>query len=85
MSKNKNPKYVVRKSFDVSHITEFLIDEVREGNITWREAIEEAALTAVRDQWFEERFDSKDLIGMEIDTETGDCSWDMQEDYQLTY
>ena len=84
MSK-KNKPYIVKKSFDLEYITDFLIDAVKDGEMTWKEAIREAALQGVKDTWFDDRFDSKDLMGTMIDTDTFECEWEMLEDYQLNY
>lgn len=81
--KNKPKPYKVRKQFDVDHITDFLISEVEDGNITWRDAIKDAALSAVAEGYFDDRFDSKDLMGTEYDIDYGIVEWELQEDYQL--
>ena len=87
-NKNKgcpNKPYTVRKQFDLSHIIEFLISEVEDGNLTWRDAIEDAAFSAASDIWFEDRFDRKDLMAVSTDMETGIVEYDLQEDGQLYY
>ena len=84
--KNKPQPYIVKKSFDdLEYIADFLISEVEDGNMTWKDAIREAVLDGARTQWFDDRFDTKDLIGTTIDTDTFECEWEMLEDYQLNY
>ena len=80
-----NKPYTVRKQFDLSHIIDFLTSEVEDGNMTWRDAIEDAAFSAASDVWFEDRFDRKDLMSMSTDMETGVVEYDLQEDGQLYY
>jgi hypothetical protein len=80
-----NKPYTVRKQFDLSHIIDFLISEVEDGNLTWRDAIEDAAFSAASDVWFEDRFDRKDLMAVSTDMETGVVEYDLQEDGQLYY
>lgn len=78
-----NQPYTVRKQFDLSHIIDFLTSEVEDGNMTWRDAIEDAAFSAASDVWFDDRFDRKDLMSMTTDMETGVVEYDLQEDGQL--
>ena len=80
-----NKPYTVKKKFDLSHIIDFLVSEVEDGNMTWRDAIEDAAFSAASDIWFEDRFDRKDLMCVSTDMETGIVEYDLQEDGQLYY
>jgi|LauGreDrversion4_2_1035121.scaffolds.fasta_scaffold15293_9 hypothetical protein len=80
-----NKPYTIKKQFDLSHIIDFITSEVEDGNMTWREAIEDAAFSAASDVWFEDRFDRKDLMSLSTDMETGIVEYDLQEDGQLYY
>jgi hypothetical protein len=80
-----NKPYTVKKQFDLNHIIDFITSEVEDGNMTWREAIEDAAFSAASDVWFEDRFDRKDLMSLSTDMETGIVEYDLQEDGQLYY
>lgn len=80
--KNKNKPYKIAEHFDVEHITEFLISQVEDGEISIEQAIKHAALEGAANEWFDTRFNMNDLIGMEYDTELNRVEWDMQKDYQ---
>ena len=80
---NKNKPYKIQEQFDIEHITDFLISQVEDGEMTIEQAIKHAALEGAANEWFDTRFKLDDVMCIEYDTETNIVEWDMQKDYQL--
>ncbi len=82
---NKNKPYKIEQDFDttsVDCIADYLIEAVKDGEMTWKDAIKQAAFEAAAIEWFETRFTYNDCIAVEYDIEAGRVTWDMQKEYQ---
>lgn len=80
----KNKPYKIEHHIDTTEcecIAEYLIAEVEDGNMNWKEAIKQAAFEAIAVEWFQTRFTYDDCIAVEYDSEAGIVVWDMQKDY----
>ena len=81
---NKNKAYKIEHHIDnesIECISDYLIEAVKDGEMTWKEAIKQAAFEATAIEWFETRFTYDDCMAVEYDSEAGIVVWDMKKDY----